>query len=74
MKLYRLQTKGLGDYWVIADNAHEADQKLTKLLDAADYGFSKERLVISTALISEHVRDLLPEAKPHFSDQHRLIA
>lgn len=69
MKLYCLQTKGLGDYYVIAPNAHVADQILTKELSDSGYGFQSDRRVITTRLITEQIGK-----KPFvFSEKRRLI-
>lgn len=55
MKLYCLQTKGLGEYYVVANNATEADICLTKALSENDYGGFDDRLVINTRLITEEI-------------------
>lgn len=44
MKLYRITTRGLGDYYVIANDPTEATTKLAKVLNAGDgYGFYDKR-------------------------------
>ncbi len=52
MKLYRLQNE-IGDYWVIAENPTQAEEKLMKMLDENDYGFNKSRIVTSFHVIAE---------------------
>lgn len=72
MKLYLLETKGLGDYYVIAKDVLEAETILTNELDRADYGFSKDRLVIGIRLITQEVGEF-PAGRPNFNDQSRLL-
>lgn len=51
--LYRIDN-GLGSYFVIAEHPTEAQNKLKKILDDNDYGFSSKREVISiTPLATE---------------------
>jgi hypothetical protein len=54
MKLYRL-VNGLGDYWVIANDPTEAENKLKEVLDAGDYGFSSKRIVKEIHLVAEEI-------------------
>ena len=53
-KLYKL-VNGIGIYWVIAKDPTDAENKLTALLDKADYGFSKNRVVKEIHLIAEEI-------------------
>ncbi len=56
MKLYKLTT-GLGDYWVIANDPTQAEHKLTTILDVADYGLTKKRIVTQINLIADEIKD-----------------
>lgn len=53
-KLYRL-VNGIGDYWVIAKDPTEAEDKLMLALNAADYGFTKDRVVKEIHLIADEI-------------------
>ena len=69
MKLYTLQTKGLGEFYVLADNPHDADTKLQKLFSENNYGYISDRLVMNTRLITEETGK-----KPFvFSEEKRFI-
>lgn len=56
MNLYRLETQ-LGSYYVIAGHPTEAENKLTKILNAGDYGVIKQRTVTSIHLIATAITD-----------------
>jgi hypothetical protein len=53
-KLYKL-INGIGIYWVIAKDPTDAENKLMDLLDKADYGFSKDRVVKEIHLIADEI-------------------
>lgn len=57
MKLYRLET-GLinGDYWVLAKDPTEAENKLIAYLK--DYGFADKRKVTAIIPVAEATDDL----------------
>jgi hypothetical protein len=57
MNLYSLQTKGLGEFYVVAGDATQADQELTRRLDDKNYGISDDRLVLNTRLIAREAVD-----------------
>lgn len=57
MKLYRLTTKGLGDYWVVAKDPTDAETKLKHILDSKDYGFTDGRKVTTIEVIAEEIVD-----------------
>lgn len=52
MKLYKLTT-GLGDYFVIANDPTEAEQKLSKLLNENDYGYARDKKVTKFEVLAE---------------------
>lgn len=55
MTLYKL-TNGLGEYWVIAETATEANDKLMEILDDGDgYGSSNKRIVQQYNVIAEEI-------------------
>lgn len=58
MTLYKIEN-GIGTYWVVAEDLTEADEKLTKVLDYADYGFIAQRKTITITVIAEEVEDNL---------------
>lgn len=56
--LYQLQTKlPNGDYWVIATDPTTAQQKLEKILDEADYGYTDQRKVERIQVIAKGITD-----------------
>jgi hypothetical protein len=56
MSLYKIEN-GIGIYWVLADHPTEACEKLKKLLDDADYGFSERRKPTVITPIAETAKD-----------------
>lgn len=58
MKLFRLETVGLGDYWVIANDPTEAEIALGKILDGSNYGFYEKRTVKTINYIAESIDNL----------------
>ncbi len=57
MKLYKLETAGLGDYWVLGNDSAEAEIKLSKMLEEASYGFYKDRRIHTIHIIAESADD-----------------
>jgi len=54
-KLYKLTTKGFGDYWVVAKHPTQAEEKLYKFFDDADIKMASDRNVVNIKLIAiEH--------------------
>lgn len=49
--LYRVRTSGCGMFYVVATSFDSAVDEVTKELDAQDYGFSEERVVIGVDFI-----------------------
>lgn len=56
MKLYKL-INDLGIWWTIANDPKEAEDKVMKILTAADYGFDQQRKVTEIHIIAESVDD-----------------
>ncbi len=54
LKLYKVVNK-IGVYWVIATDPTDAEKKLYKILNEADYGFYEHRKVTEIHLIAEEV-------------------
>ena len=54
--LYKIKNE-LADYFIIANDPTEAEQKLLKVLNDADYGFSRKRKTISITPIAEEITD-----------------
>lgn len=55
MNLYRLENGHAGSWWVIAPDPTSAEKALTETLDKADFGFKKDRKVISITRIAEEI-------------------
>ena len=55
-KLYKI-TNGIGDYWVIAKHPTEAEEKLLKLLNEADYGFDDNRKAKNISIVADEAGD-----------------
>lgn len=55
MILYKIINK-IGIYWVLAEHPTEAEQKLNKVLNDADYGFFEDRKIQTIEAIAESVR------------------
>jgi hypothetical protein len=45
--LYLIETSGLQQYYVIADNPTEAQDALIKLFNEQDYGFKSNRRIVN---------------------------
>lgn len=73
MKLYKIETKGLGTYHIVANHPTEAENRLVDLLTDADYGFTEDRRVQIITLISDEVFMHGGNPKPFFSDKNKLI-
>ena len=56
MKLYKV-TNRIGDWWVTAEHPTEAEEKVIKHLDKANYGFLKYRIVSNIELIATEASD-----------------
>ena len=73
MKLYKLETRGIGIFHVVANDPTEAENRLKELLSQAAYGFTSDRVVLSIGLISQEVVLFGGAPKPCFSDDYKLI-
>jgi hypothetical protein len=56
MKLYKV-TNGIGNWWVLANHPTEAEVKVTDHVNKNDYGFAKDRQVMSIELIATEAED-----------------
>lgn len=54
LKLYKLINR-IGTYWVIAEDPTSAEKKLMALLNKADYGITKNRVVTEIHLVAEAI-------------------
>lgn len=52
MKLYLVSTKGFSSY-VVADDANEAEKRLTDWIDKENYGLINERTVTKIEVIAD---------------------
>lgn len=55
MKLYKVETVGLGTHWVCALDPTAAYELLRKEWDEKDYGFVRDRQMRSISLIADMV-------------------
>jgi len=55
MKLYKIETKNLGEHWVIAQHPTEAEQKLTEALNKSYHGFMYQRRASVITVIAEAI-------------------
>lgn len=72
MTLYLLTTKDLGDFYVVAQTANDAEYLLLESLDIADYGFNRQRKIINIKILAEEILDF-PPLIPDFSSGNRLL-
>ena len=73
-KLYLLTTRGLGDFYVIAENPTQAEENLIKIFDDQDYGFSKDRVVTNISFIAKAFKpDYRNAEKPFLFDGSTLL-
>lgn len=71
-KLYKLSTRGLGEFYVVAMNPELAESALIDKLADADYGITDYRKVEEIIWLSDEVYDFAN--KPFFSNKdNRLI-
>lgn len=72
MTLYLIKTAELGDFYVLSDGTTNAELKLTKQLNKADYGFPKGRAIKHITIIAHELMEF-PKGKPNFSSGNKLI-
>lgn len=73
MNLYLLTTVNLGDFYLIASNPLDAQEKLEGELSKANYGFSDDRKVNNIKLIAEQIGFSYNSDKLNFSSKNKLI-
>jgi len=56
MKLYKIENR-IGIYWVVANDPTEAENKLLKIFNKENYGFSDHRKTITITVIAEQIVD-----------------
>lgn len=56
MKLYKLKTQ-VGEFLVVANHPTEAEQKLMKVLNDTDYGYSRQREVTNIEVMGIEITD-----------------
>lgn len=71
-KLYLLSTRGLGDFYLVAETPNDAEDKLKLLLNKSDYGYSSSRPVVNIKLLADELYNF-PKNKPNFSKLPTLI-
>lgn len=57
MKLYELHTAGLKSFFVLAEDSTAAENKLTKILNKADYGFRDSRKITQINIVSTEIKN-----------------
>ncbi len=72
MMLYRINTAGLGEFYIVASDTHTALCTLRDMLSVADYGFSNDRAVESIDILANEIGEF-PKGKPNFSSKDKLI-
>ena len=70
--LYLLKTKGLGDFYVVASSATEAEKRLEELLDLASYGFRPDRNLVTIQILAQELTEF-PKGKPCFSGEEQTL-
>ena len=55
MNLYKVLTRGVGWYYVVAEHPTDAQDELIRLLNLADYGFVKDREVVKIEVLANLV-------------------
>lgn len=69
--LYLLTTKGLGDYYVIAENPFEAQHSLISIFNEQNYGTSDTRNVVNIKILTKSFGESLSDNnKPFLSDKN----
>ena len=66
MNLYLLTTRGLGEFYCVANDPTQAETMLTRLLDRANYGVFTKRRVVNIQWLSQSKADVSAEL-PMFS-------
>lgn len=61
MILYKIITRGLGDFYVIANNTLEAEEHLTGKLNQLNYGHYNNRKIKTITLITEKIDTIITE-------------
>ncbi len=54
-KLYLISTKGLGDFYVIADNPAYAQNELEDSLVGADYGVKEDQKIENIKILAQEI-------------------
>ena len=65
--MYLITIKRGFDFYVIADSPNEAQEELKRLLDKANWWYSKDREIINIEIISKEYH-CFPGDKPCFSE------
>ncbi len=73
MKLYLLTTKGLGDFYMVADSPSDAENTLREELDKANYGYEDNRDVLNIQFLAKELESLRAEEPLFFSSKNNLI-
>lgn len=71
MNLYLLTTRGLGEFYMVANDPTEAEGRLQELLARADYGIRDKRQVINIQWLATEIGTF--REKPFFSSGNKLI-
>lgn len=70
MTLFKLTTRSLGNFYVLANDATEAKDMLEKSLDEGKYGFYDDRRVNNIEIVTNVIEQgLTKDSKPYFFDK-----
>lgn len=74
MKLFKVETKGLGEFMVIADNVELAEKFVTRMFDGQNYGNSNDRRIKCINYIDEEPSGALSNCElPFLSDRSKTL-
>jgi ribonucleotide monophosphatase NagD (HAD superfamily) len=74
MKLYMLKTIFHNDFYIVANDPTQAENRLTELLDKAKFRWSYDRIVKSIIVIADELKNYSwTGGKPNFPEYDSLL-
>lgn len=70
--LYNLQTRGLGDFFILSTDPTSAEKMLNDELNNSQYGFNDDRHVHTITIVCTQI-ERHDDGKLFFSSKHTLI-
>lgn len=55
MKLFLIKTKGVKEFYIVANDPTEACYRLTNMLDKSDYGYSDSRRITQIDILADEI-------------------